>query len=231
MRVLLDTNIIIHREASIVINSDIGLLFLWLDKLKHTKCMHPITVDELNRHQDARAVTSINIKIANYNTLKTQAPFEGEIVKLSKSLDTNENDVNDSKILNEVFSGRVDILISEDKKIHKKAQLLNIAEKVFKIDEFLEKVTAENPDLADYKVLSVRKSYFGDINLKDSFFDSFREDYKLPPFDSWFNRKSDEIAYVCYQDNRLTAFLFIKLEGGFNHEVQFHSRRLEGEMR
>ena len=36
-RVLLDTNIIIHREASTVINNNIGTLFRWLDRLKYTK--------------------------------------------------------------------------------------------------------------------------------------------------------------------------------------------------
>jgi hypothetical protein len=152
----------------------------------------------------------MNIKIDSYIQLKTQAPFEDKIVEISKQVDVNENDIIDSKILNEVYSGRVDFLISEDKKIHTKAQLLNISEKVFRIDAFLEKVTAENPDLVDYKVLAVKKLYFGEVNLTDSFFDSFREDYV--GFDDWFKKKSDEISYVCFQDNQLSAFLFLKVE-------------------
>lgn len=131
---------------------------------------------------------------------------------VSRQIDRNDNDINDSKILNEVYVGRVDLLISEDKKIHTKAALLGIAEKVYKIDAFLEKVTAENPALVDYKVLSVRKLYFGEVNLEDSFFDSFREDYVHPPFNSWFNKKADEICSVCYQNQMLAAFLFIKVE-------------------
>jgi len=35
IKILLDTNIIIHREASTVINDDIGILFRWLDNLHH----------------------------------------------------------------------------------------------------------------------------------------------------------------------------------------------------
>ncbi|MEK6552303.1 MAG: PIN domain-containing protein [Bacteroidota bacterium] len=212
MRILLDTNIIIHREASKVINPDIGYLFQWLDKLKLTKCIHPLTVEELNRNKDSETVETMNIKIGNYHLLKTQAPFEGAIAEVSSKVDINENDLNDSKILNEVYSGRVDILISEDKKIHTKAALLNISEKVFKIDAFLEKATAENPDFVDYKILAVKKLYFGKVNLADPFFDSFREDYQYPPFDGWFKKKSDEISYVCFQDDTLSAFLFIKIE-------------------
>lgn len=212
MRVLLDTNIIIHREASKVLNPGIGYLFQWLDKLTLTKCIHPLTVEELNRNKDAVTVRTMNIKIGNYHLLKTQAPFEGMIAEISSMIDENLNDVSDSKILNEVYSGRVDILISEDKKIHTKAKLLNISEKVFKIDAFLEKATSENPDLVDYKILAVKKLYFGEVNLGDHFFDSFREDYQYPPFDGWFKKKSDEISYVCFQNEILSAFLFLKIE-------------------
>lgn len=210
MKALLDTNIIIHREANRVINQDIGYLFKWLDKLKIEKCIHPLTVVEINKYKDLDTVKTMNIKIENYNELKTQAPFEGKIVEVSKQIDVNDNDVIDSKILNEVYFGRVDILISEDKKIHTKAKLLDISEKIFTIDAFLEKVIAENPNFVDYKVLAVKKLYFGEINLKDTFFDSFREDYA--GFNDWFNRKSDEISYVCFQDNQLSAFLFLKVE-------------------
>lgn len=212
MRILLDTNIIIHREAHRVIREDIGHLFQWLDKLKSTKCIHPVTVEELKRHTDSTTVKSMSIKIGNYHLLKTIAPFGPEITALSKRMDVNDNDRGDSKILNEVYAGRVDLLISEDKKLHTKAAELGILEKVYKIDAFLEKVTAENPGLVDYKVLSVRKMYFGEVNQADPFFDSFRDDYQYPPFDAWFNKKADDFCYVCHHQGAVTAFLFVKVE-------------------
>ena len=64
----------------------------------------------------------------------------------------------------------MDVLLTEDRSIHLKAQDLGLRDRTFTIDDFLEKVTAENPDLADYKVLSVRKEHFGDVNLNDPFF-------------------------------------------------------------
>src|SRR5687768_13965118 len=106
MRILLDTNIIIHREAHRVIREDIGHLFQWLDKLQHTKCIHPVTIEELNRHNDPTTVKSMNIKIGNYHQLKTIAPFGEKMTKLSQRVDQNENDINDSKILNEVYVER-----------------------------------------------------------------------------------------------------------------------------
>ena len=56
-----------------------------------------------------------------------------------KQMDSNINDSIDTVLLNEVYVGRFDILITEDKKIHNKAKLLNIQNKVFTIDSFLEK--------------------------------------------------------------------------------------------
>ena len=210
MKVLLDTNIIIHREANKIYNLDIGQLFNWLDKLKYSKYIHPLTVEELNRYKDPNTLQTMNIKIESYNTLKHQAPLSEKMLQVSKSVDTLDNDINDTQILNEVFENRVDILISEDKKIHTKAQLLGISERVFKIQTFLEKVTAENPQLVNYKVLAVKKVDFAEVDIKDKFFESFREDYI--EFDDWFNKKSEDPCYVCYSDNHLTAFLFIKIE-------------------
>lgn len=210
MKILLDTNIIIHREANKIIKPEIGQLFKWIDNLKYVKYIHPLSIDELKRHQDKSVVDTISIKIENYNVLKHQAPFSEKMFEVISKVDNNDNDLNDSQILNEVYEKRVDILISEDKKIHIKANLLGISDRVFKIQSFLEKVTAENPELVDYKVLAVKKVDFAEVNITDEFFDSFREDYS--EFDKWFNKKSDEICYVCNSDNRLTAFLYIKLE-------------------
>jgi len=211
MKVLLDTNIIIHREANKIYNLDIGQLFNWLDKLKYSKYIHPLTVEELNRYKDPTTLKTMNIKIKSYNTLKHPAPLGEKILQVSRTVDTLDNDSNDTQILNEVFENRVDILISEDKKIHTKAKLLGIDERVFKIQNFLEKVTAENPELVNYKVLAVKKVDFAEVDINDKFFDTFREDYA--EFNEWFNTKAEEPCYVCYSEGNLTAFLFVKIEG------------------
>lgn len=210
MRVLLDTNIIIHREANKIVNQDIGILFNWLDKLHYTKCVHPLTVIELNRNINPLTATTMHAKLANYNLLKTEAPIDSKVSQVSLIIDKSQNDLDDTKLLNEVFCGRVDNLISEDKKIHTKAVMLGIGDRVFRIDSFLEKISAENPDLINYKVLAVKKEYFGHVNLKDEFFNSFREDYD--GFDKWFNKNADEVAYTCYNSEMLSAFLSIKPE-------------------
>ena len=153
MKALLDTNIIIHREANRIVNQDIGILFKWLDKAKYTKCIHPLTIDEIQKNPNQGTVSTFNIKLDSYEILKTIAPKNDEIERIAKEFDANENDIIDTKLLNEVYSGRVDILITEDKKIHLKAEKLGISDKVFNIGSFLEKIVSENPSLVNYKVL------------------------------------------------------------------------------
>jgi len=209
MKILIDTNIIIHREANRVVNEDIGLLFNWLDRLKIEKCVHPLSIEEISSHQDENVVKTMKIKIANYNLLKTESA-DDQLITQIRQTDKSRNDFIDTSIVKEVYNNRVNYLITEDRGIHRKANYLGCAEKVFKIDAFLEKCVAENPELKSYQVLAVKKEYFGNININDTFFDSFKQDYK--EFGDWFNRKADNISYVCITDGDVKAFLYLKQE-------------------
>ena len=212
MKALLDTNIIIHREASKVINQDVGILFRWLERVNYTKCVHSLTVAEIEKYKNQQTVNTFQIKLDSYERIEIPSPLQAEVLAVSVKIDVNENDKNDTQLLNEVFVGRVDILITEDKKIHKKAFQLGIEDKVFTIDSFLEKTFAEHPDLVNYKVLNVQKLKFGRINLNDDFFSSLKEDYF--GFDKWFIKKFDEEAYITVNSNNglLLSFLYLKVE-------------------
>lgn len=210
MKVLFDTNIIIHREASSAVNEDIGTLFQWIDNLHYTKYLHPVSVQELSRHKDPKTLNTIKIKLKNYNVLKTQASIANEVQAVSDQVDKDQNDQNDTIILNELYNDRVDVIITEDKKLIYKSSLLGISDRVYTIEAFLEKVTTENPELADYKVLAVQKDHFGNLDISDTFFQSFRNDY--PGFDKWLNRKADETVYVCRSAGKLMALLYLKVE-------------------
>jgi len=212
MRALLDTNIIIHREASKVINQDVGILYRWLERIKYVKCVHSLTISEIKKYQNSQAVETFQIKLDSYEKIEIPSPLQQEVKLISEKIDVNQNDLNDTQLLNEVYVGRVDILVTEDKKIHKKAFELGIDNKVFTIDSFLEKTFAEHPDLVNYKVLNVQKLKFGRINLNDDFFTSLKEDYL--GFDKWFIKKYDEEAYITVNSNNglLLSFLYLKVE-------------------
>ncbi len=211
MKVLLDTNIIIHRERIHPVEKEIGKLFWWLDRLEYKKFIHQRTLDEIHKMQDEKMLQAFSIKLESYNVLPTEAEICPQIQEIIDKIDKTDNDIVDSILLNEVVCDRVDYLITEDREVHIKARLVSVDERVFTIDSFLEKANSENPDLLDYEVLSIQRDYFGNINLADEFFDCFREDYV--DFEKWFSRKSVETAYVCISDDDIVAFLYLKVEG------------------
>lgn len=212
MKALLDTNIIIHRETHRVVEQDIGLLYRWLDRGRYTKVIHPITIEEIQKFQDPEVVKSFGAKMESYERIELATRMAAEVQVLSDRVDRDENDRNDSILINEVYVGRVDILVTQDKKMHRKASELGIADRVYNINSFLEKVVSDNPDLVNYKVLNVRKRRFGEIDIKDPFFDSFKNDY--PGFEKWFIQKTDEFAYVSQNDisGDVLSFLYLKSE-------------------
>ena len=87
MKALLDTNIIIHRETPNPRDLSIGTLFKWLDKAKYEKCVHPITVEELNRNSNGNTVSSFNVKIQSYTILQTIAPLHKNVERISSEND------------------------------------------------------------------------------------------------------------------------------------------------
>lgn len=212
MKALLDTNIIIHREANRIVSQDIGILYRWLDRGQYTKCIHSATIEEVKKNPNKETVDLFLVKLESYEVIGIPSPLQDEVKTVSEQFDTTDNDKVDTVLLNEVFIGRVDILITEDKKIHRKALELGIQNKVFTIDSFLEKTFAEHPELVNYKVLNVQKLKFGKIDISDTFFDSLKEDYV--GFDKWFVKKYDEEAYITINSNNgmLLSFLYLKVE-------------------
>lgn len=211
MRALLDTNIIIHRENTKVTNQSIGLLYYWLDKLHYEKLIHPYSLKELRKYCNPSMQELYDVKLTSYVEMKTIANQTEEFVEMLKEAPKTENDKIDNQLLCEVYCGRADILITEDRRMRKKAIMLGLSDRVFSINAFIEKASNENPALLSYKALSVKKDYIGNVDVKNVFFDSLRESYD--GFNRWFAKKSDEEAYICYSDNDLIlGFLYLKTE-------------------
>lgn len=212
MRALLDTNIVIHRENTKVTNSSIGQLFYWLDTLHYEKIIHPSTISELRKYNNPAMQELYDAKLSAYKIMHGTSVPNDEFLKGLKELPKSENDDIDNQLLFEIYRNRADILITEDRKMIAKAIRLGIQDRVFTINGFISQACEDNPALLEYKALSVKKEFFGDINLDDAFFDTFRDAY--PRFNDWFNSKCDEEAYVCRNDqNHILGFLYLKTEG------------------
>ena len=92
MRILLDTNVVIHRENKRVSNYSIGHLFRWIDKLKYDKVIHPYTISEIQKYRDPETQETISVKLESYDVIKTVR--QPDTIFLSKigQPEKNEND-------------------------------------------------------------------------------------------------------------------------------------------
>lgn len=58
---------------------------------------------------------------------------------------------------------------------------------------------------------------FSEVDLKDPFFQSLRDDY--PGFDEWFKEKKDQDAFVQYEGSQIIGFLYLKVESQIVDDV------------
>ena len=183
---------------------------------------------QIQKYRDPETQEAISVKLESYEVLKTVHQPDAVFLTQIAQPEKNENDHIDNCLLYEVALDHVDIFITEDRRLRNKAVPLGLSDRVFSINSFISKVTAENPNLIEYKALAVEIVYFGNVDVNDRFFDSFRGAYD--GFDRWFARKCDEEAYICRSDDdRILGFLYLKTEGTSENysdiEPQFPPKR------
>lgn len=211
-RILLDTNIIIQRESHDNVSFDVAHMYRWMDKLKYTKIIHPIIVDEIRNHTDEKIKTAMLKKVTAYEELVPDKTTTNEFESVVNQYSLDENSLKDNQMLLQVYNRTVDFLITNDRNMHVKAEKLYLKDRVYNVAEFLKILEDRYPSRVDYKMLEVKLKKFGDVNLKNDFFDTLREDYKGIEFDQWFIKHNSEPAYVFQEKEDIYGFLYLKVE-------------------
>ena len=113
--------------------------------------------------------------------------------------------------LNRLFYD-ADVLVTDNQITHNLARLLQIDDKVFTTEEFVEKCSNEHREKDDTIGVAISKVRFGSLDLEDSFFDDFKRDYS-PYYKTWFRKKSNDEVYVALDKTKqLRGLLKLKLE-------------------
>lgn len=89
--------------------------------------------------------------------------------------------------LNRLFYD-ADVLVTDNQITHNLARLLQIDDKVFTTEEFVERCSNEHREKDDTIGVAISKVRFGSLDLEDSFFDDFKRDYS-PYYKTWFRKK------------------------------------------
>lgn len=214
MRVLFDTNILIHREEHELVPPNLQALIKLLNDNGAAIVVHPVSVSEIFKDKEAVRRRIKLSKLGTYARIKTPPNYINDLSFCEAVGSTNRiNDINDCHLLFSIYKQAASFLITEDKGLISRSKRVNLAHLVFNIDEAY-KYFAQYYDEKDISSLpSIKELCPYNIKTNDSFFDSLRGAY--PEFDSWWGKISEEERKVwVYQtpEGRLGAILILKIE-------------------
>ena len=211
MRILIDTNVIISREDNHKVNLKTAKLFKNAPRAGYEIVFHVKQLEDINKDKDESRKEITLSKLENYNQIDfCQDPNQDQEFITKVGIPKKDNDDIDNNLLYALMRDAVEFLVTEDVEIHKKAEKINLEQRIFTIDEasyFFE-------DLQTKKIKSpffLDEIEWAEINIKDPFFDSLKNDYS--EFEVWFREKAREgrKGWI-YKPNGLEAVCLWKIE-------------------
>jgi len=213
LRVLIDTNIFIYREDLNVVPSNLQELFRILADLSVKVCIHPLSIDEIQKDSNEERKKVILSKISTYPVYSDYVdPKQDGAFNTAIGEPKNNHDVIDNILLYSVYRDAFDFLLTEDRDIHRKARFVGVSDRVLDIDEAAEYFRRLILDERLPLPVSIEYIPVSNLNLDDPFFDSLKNEYA--GFDKWWSKISREgrRAWIYRKDNHLGAVLILKIE-------------------
>lgn len=214
MRILIDTNIFIYREADQVLTENQQTLSRILHEIGALQIVHPLSVSELKKNPNPEKQKIMLSKIRAYLLLESPPDPIGDAGFCAQiTPKPGTNDEIDNALLYCVCRDAVDYLITEDRKIIAKASRLGIDDRVFLISDALEFfqqfIITETPIAPP----GLEEDFIYNLVLSDPIFDTLKEDYE--EFEDWFKKISRQgrKCWVHYNlDGSIGALLIYKIE-------------------
>ncbi len=211
MKILYDTNILIHIEDPKELTPDLQSLLTIIREHGHQEFIHPASLKDIENDTDVKRREITLSKLRGYPRIHSPPKPDDEFISLISS-PANSHDENDNEILFSLKRNLVDFLITEDRGIRRKAIQLDIDDHVFSIAsalDYFERLYSRY--LPKHTLL--KECYAHDINIDQPFFESLKEDY--PGFEDWWVEKCVKQSRKCWiyeEENMIKAFLMLKEE-------------------
>jgi len=214
MRILFDTNILIHREDNKLIPESLQQLLKTLLTNKCTILVHPLSIVEINKDPDSNR-RDVNLsKIQSYPSLPSPPTFSSDSLASGiLGLPNNEHDIIDNNIIYAILKDAADFLVTEDKGLLAKATRLSLDQRVFNISDALAFFADHFNEPSISSIPALKEEYIYNLNADDPFFNSLKDEY--PGFSIWWKKISAEgrKAWIYYTPTKaIGAILIYKIE-------------------
>lgn len=224
-KILLDTNILIYREDNTIVDTKVTKLFRLLYDSDDLKIyIHPMSFKDMQRQKDEE-LRAITLSKINTYPILDNPPIATEGFHNLVGCKRKPNDEIDNNLLYAVKRNCVSFLITHDRGLLTKANLIGLGDRVFDIEDAISFFSPEQSKNI-FVPVKVNYGYFYNLDLGSHFFDSLRASY--PEFDTWFRKKS-EAGQRCYytidDDGEIGSFLAIKeqsdeIESDFDKQLE-----------
>lgn len=131
MRILIDTNIFIYREDPTILPEHLQKLLRITRENKHIIMVHPASMKDIENDPDVKRRKIMISKLKSYPLLESPPTPDKTFLRL---ISNSNNEELDNTILYAVYKNAVDILITEDRGILRKALKTGIEDRVMDID-------------------------------------------------------------------------------------------------
>lgn len=215
MLFLLDSNIAIKSDplsGSIEADYDLAMKFHRFVSGGHRALIHPSSALDATRDSDGeRAATRLR-SLARYPVLEAPPAPSTQQVAVLGAPQAASNDAVDQDLLAAVVADAVEVLVTEDIGIHKKARRLSVGERVLRLSDavsLLEGLFAPLPQPPP----AVRRVKAHQLDWDDPIWASLRVDY--PGFDAWFlrsRRQQRDALLIDGTDGSHAAVALLKTE-------------------
>lgn len=214
MKILLGTDILLYYIKNLELVDGISILFTWINRIKAKQYIDVSSIAILTHFIPINAFK----ELGRFGVLKFFRPKTDAIMALEKDILNSKykHEVSLRPLLaqlNCLACNDVDVLITENKELHYLSSKAGIDDRVYYIEEFIERMCVEHKDLDDTRGVDIQKVKFGSLDFEDKFFDSFKADYD-PYYHVWLRKKADDDVYIAKdRKGNLRGLLKLKCEG------------------
>ncbi|MBQ0113180.1 MAG: GNAT family N-acetyltransferase [Bacteroidales bacterium] len=157
---------------------------------QHCLCVHPLQIDDINRDKDKVRRDIVLSRLKQYSKIKNPPVLSDEERERLELKESNDNDKVDNNILFALYRGAVNVLVTNDEGIHKKASHIGIQDKVYRLEQMLLFLKRYSNKLIEHTYTGVQERYLYEIDKNQSFFDSLRQSYD--GFDNWYQQSAEK---------------------------------------
>jgi hypothetical protein len=212
MKVIFDTNILIHIEDPKELSKNLQDLLKIFREHRHQIFIHPASFKDMDNDKDEHRKKIILSKLNGYPRIESPPKPIDEFLSLVGA-SSNSNEINDNKILFSIQKNAADFLITEDQGLQKKAIRANLEDRVLSIDSALD-YFKNLYTRKEVRHTLLKEDFVRNLDIENQFFDSLKEDYGDSDFRDWFKKVSikGRKCWVYYENDKIKALLMLKEE-------------------